>query len=357
MNKLLHVKAGKAVYEMIKDGNFHLNQITAYFGAAGGPRWLIASGFDRTLMMSGLLGRTKPLLLVGASSGALRFAAWLLPEAEESYHRLMEVYIARPDTRTDTPRRVQDSLIEIINAYIEDDALPFAIAHPHYRLAIITARAKNLIAAEIKGIQWFGLALCFLGNLLDRNHLFSFLERVVFYTGVKPPLFTLKPDFQGQYVPLKEANFKHALLASAAIPLIVSGVRDIYGAPPGVYRDGGLIDYHISTRYAAGTDEVTLFFHHQERLIPGWLDRKLKRRLPPPEATENLLLVYPTEAFLDSLPGGKVPDRSDFITYSGDPETRKKRWWEAVKKAAPLGEEFLELFFSGKIREEIEPLS
>ncbi len=52
----LRIKAGKRVYEIIKDGGFNYDSISAYFGPAAGPRWLISSGFDLSLMQQRCLG-------------------------------------------------------------------------------------------------------------------------------------------------------------------------------------------------------------------------------------------------------------------------------------------------------------
>jgi hypothetical protein len=80
MNRI-RIKAGKNIYQIIKDGGFNFDSVSTYFGPAVGPRWLIASGFDLTLLKGGFLGRAKPLQLVGSSAGAFRFAAWLQPQA------------------------------------------------------------------------------------------------------------------------------------------------------------------------------------------------------------------------------------------------------------------------------------
>ncbi|HLE18410.1 MAG TPA: hypothetical protein VI728_09015, partial [Syntrophales bacterium] len=61
------IKAGAEAFEIIKDGGFNLDKVAAYFAPAGGPRWLIASGFDLTLLQGGLLGKNKPVLLAGSS--------------------------------------------------------------------------------------------------------------------------------------------------------------------------------------------------------------------------------------------------------------------------------------------------
>lgn len=352
----LRIKAGKRAYAVLQDGGFSFDLITTYFGPATGPRWLIAGGFDLTLIKSGLLGQKWPLLLAGASAGAWRFAAWMQPEAEKSYQALMEAYITSVYTPKDTPDTINASLRTILNAAIEDDALPFALANRKYRLAIITARAKHLTASESKGIQWMGFALGFLMNAAHRSLLDRFAERIVFYTGPKPPAFALQPDFAGRHVPLSEVNFKAALVASGAIPLVVAGVRNIYGAPNGVYRDGGLTDYHLTRSYGINDTDLTLLFLHQERIIPGWLDKRLTKRQPPPEALENVVMVYPSDNLIAKLPQGKVPDREDFHTYMDHPATRIKNWRQAAAQCAHLGEVFLELVESNKIRDVVERL-
>jgi hypothetical protein len=347
----IRIKAGKRAFEVIRDGGFHLDRVTTYFAPATGPRWLVATGFDLTLMKSGLLGQSRPVTLIGASAGAWRFAAWTQPEPEKSYRTLMEAYITTSYKRTETPVTILQSMQDIINAYLEDDALPFALANKKFRLAVITARAKNLISSETKWIQQIGLGMCFLLNAVDRTHLHRFAERVVFYNGPKPPHFCLRPDYRGRFVPLTEINFKHAVMASGAIPAVIAGVRNIYGAPIGVYRDGGLIDYHLTNRYAPKDDEITLFFNHQERIIPGWMDKKLSYRNPPEGILDNVLMVYPSEDLVAAMPGGKVPDRDDFTAFIDHPGERIERWLGAVQLAEPLGEHFLELVESGKIRD------
>jgi hypothetical protein len=146
------------------------------------------------------------------------------------------------------------------------------------------------------------------------------------------------------------------VIASGAIPTAVAGVKDIFGAPDGVYRDGGFLDYHINQDYSARSDELSLFFHHQERIIPAWMDKRLKRRRPPESALDPVVMVYPSESFVAGLPDGRIPDRTDFKTFIDDQETRIGNWRRTVALAAPLGEEFLELIASGRIRDVVEKL-
>ena len=352
----LRIKAGARAYDIIKDGGFNYDAVSTYFGPAAGPRWLVASGFDATLLKSGLLGRTRGIYLIGSSAGAWRFAAWLQPEAAVCYQRLLDSYINISYTKKDTPASILDKFKDLVNLYLEDDALSFALAHKKYRLAVITARSRHLVALEKTWLQKTGLIAAYLFNFFSRNNIYRFVDRVVFYSGAKPPAFCVRPEFRGSFVRLNETNFKYVVMASGAIPLVVHGLHDIYGAPRGVYRDGGLVDYHLTHQFAAKENDIVLFFHHQERIIPGWLDKSLKRRVPDAETLSNVLMIFPSQNFVERLPDGKVPDRTDFLTYLDDSKTRIKNWHQAVELAAPLGEEFLELVESGKIKDVVEKL-
>jgi hypothetical protein len=350
------VRAGRRAYEEILAGGFSLDRIGTYFGPAGGPRWLVASGFDLTFLKEGLLGRTFPIWLVGASAGAWRFAAWLQPEAVKSYLALMEAYISATYGKKDTPGMILQSLNAIIDSYIEDDALPFALTNKKYRLAVLTCRMKHLTASERPWVQKAGFVLGFLINALHPSLIHLFAERVVFYNGSRPPEFCLRKEFRGCFIPLSEVNFKSAVIASGAIPIAVGGVRDIYGAPDGIYRDGGFLDYHINQDFTTQNNGLTLFFHHQERIIPGWMDKRLKRRRPPESALDSVIMIHPSETFIAGLPGSRVPDRGDFATFINDPAVRIANWRRAVDLAAPLGEEFLEMIASGRLKNVVEKL-
>lgn len=350
----LRIKAGRRAYEIIKDGGFDFDLISAYFGPAVGPRWLIAGGFDLTLLESGVLGRTQVVRLIGSSAGAWRFAAWLQPQAKLCYQKLLDAYINIHYTKSDTPLTILEKFKKLVNIYLEDDALSFALANKKYRLAVITARALNLVALENTWLQKAGLSICYLLNIFSRNNIYRFAERVVFYSGAKPPSFCFNPHFCGKYVRLNETNFKYAIMASGAIPLVVAGVRDIYGAPRGVYRDGGLIDYHLTHQFAAGDNDLVLFFHHQDRIIPGWLDKKRLGRSVDQKTLSNVVMIFPKQSFIERLPDKKVPDRDDFLVYLDDQEARIKKWRAAVHLAAPLGEEFMELVSNNKIRDVVE---
>ncbi len=357
MNGNIRIRAGKQAYAIIKSGGFNLDRIATYFGPAGGPRWLVTSGFDLTLLRERALGRKNPVWLVGASAGAWRFAAWPQPEADKSYLALMDAYITAEYNRKDTPQTILKSLKSIVDSYIEDDGLSFAVASKRYRLSILTARMKNLAASENPFLQRAGFLSIFLANAASARLIHNLAERVVFHSSPLPPDFCIRKEFKGRFCQLNEANFKSAVVASGAIPLVVAGIHDIFGAPYGVYRDGGLTDYNINQDYRTKNGGLTLFFHHQERIVPGWMDKSFKKRHPRPEFLDSILMVHPSETFVDKLPDRRIPDRTDFKTFMDDPKTRIAKWRAAVELASPLGEEFLELVESGRLKEKIEMLT
>jgi len=71
-----------------------------------------------------------------------------------------------------------------------------------------------------------------------------YLQKCVDWEKSGHPFIDMK-GFDITRVPLNRENFHYALLSSGSIPMIMPGVRDIADAPDGVYRDGGVIDYHL----------------------------------------------------------------------------------------------------------------
>jgi hypothetical protein len=182
-----------------------------------------------------------------------------------------------------------------------------------------------------------------------------FYERVVFFAAKGTPEF-LRSSFRGRAIRLTRENVRAAGLATGSLPYIVVGVRDIPGAPPGLYRDGGLTDYQLNQDYRPGEGRVTLFFHYQERIVPGWLDKALKWRKPPASVTHGVLQAYPSADFVKLLPGGRIPDRNDFITFADDADERIRRWDEVSERSALLGEQFLEDVEKGRIPDLVKPM-
>ena len=67
-------------------------------------------------------------------------------------------------------------------------------------------------------------------------------------------------------------------------------------------------------------------------------------------------MVYPSNDFIRKLPYGKVPERGDFKKYADNPSKRKMNWRRTVETSKHLGDQFLELVESGKLRSVTEKL-
>ena len=135
--------------------------------------------------------------------------------------------------------------------------------------------------------------------------------------------------------------------------MVLSGVRDIAGAPRGIYRDGGVIDYHLDLPQSA-PDRLTLYLHFIDRIVPGWFDKKLSWRKPHPSHVDRTILVSPSREFVSRLPHSKIPDRRDFVNF--EPEERLRAWHTAVDMCDELADEFHEVLETDQLAARLEPL-
>ena len=71
---------------------------------------------------------------------------------------------------------------------------------------------------------------------------------------------------------------------------------------------------------------------------------------------DDVLLIAPSEAFIESLPRKKIPDRNDFWHFKGRDTERIECWQTVINKSKRLGYEFIEAVETGKIRELIKPM-
>ena len=147
-------------------------------------------------------------------------------------------------------------------------------------------------------------------------------------------------------VGLDATNAEDALLASGTIPLLASPVRGIAGAPPGLYWDGALVDYHLLLPYQRrhSAERIVFYPHFNDFVTPGWLDKHLPWRRSPRAHPwlDDMLLVAPSPDFLATLPNGKLPERQDFYRYGPDHAGRIRAWETAIAEcgrfaAAVLG--------------------
>ncbi len=300
--------------------------------AAGGPKGLALLALDRRLHDAGYAERN--MRLVGASIGAWRMTALASPDAPAAIERLRRAYVREQNYRAHpSPREVSDVIRGVVRA-LQDGRPPQV--REGVALEVLTARARGPLAGRESKAAFARAAL---DNALARPRLATHLHRVVFTAGA-----TSAPDpfdaFGALHVPLDAGNTEDALLASGSIPLVCAPVRDIAGAPPGDYWDGGLIDYHLLLPYASAPGLV-LYPHFAAHVTPGWLDKFLPWRRAPRahDWLANVLLIAPSAAFLGRLPHGKLPDRNDFYRYGADHAGRIRDWERAIAECERFADE------------------
>lgn len=350
--------AGNGAFEMIKGEGLKPGRVRVIPGAAGGPKWLVLNAMDRLIFGRWLAGGPNPVHLIGASIGAWRFAAAAQSDPEWAIGRFEHAYIHQHYDSKPSPEAVSAESVRVLDHYLDETGVRDILSHSGFRLNIIAVRCRNRLTSSRRRVpQGLGLALAAAANGVSRKLLGWFFERTVFHSPEQgPPLFP-KNTFSLRQTPLSEANFRKALLASGSIPLVMSGVENIPGAAPGVFRDGGVLDYHMDLPFAVGQEELVLFPHYMPRVIPGWMDKRLKWRKPRPDHMDRVLLVAPSEGFVRRLPLGKIPDRNDFYRFKGRDGDRIAYWQAVVEKGRLLADAFHEAVESGTIRESVRRLN
>lgn len=346
--------AGKTALGILRDEGLRPERVSTVASAAGGPKWLVLNGLDRALFGAFFQDRTTPLHLVGSSIGAWRFAALAQPDPLAALERLERAYICQRFRRRPSPARVTQESLWVMGRYLPEAAIPRILAHPVCRLTMVTVRSRRLTACRRPLPLSAGLAGAAVANLLGRRWLSLFFDRVLFHDPRALPPFAPVDRFATCRVPLGPKNFRRALLASGSIPLVMEGVAGIEKAPFGVYRDGGVIDYHLDLPYS-GADGLVLFPHYTRRVIPGWLDKSLSWRTPNARHMDRVLLVAPSRRFVASLPLGKITDRNDFYLFEGADARRMDYWRTVAARSRELADEFMDLVASGRIRERVRP--
>jgi hypothetical protein len=344
----LRLYAGPVARRHIERNGLRPGDVGIVPAAAGGPKGLVLGPLDRFIFGEWLPATTHPVHLVGASIGAWRMATACLREPVPAFERLERDYIAQhyelpPGRRTPTAQHVSQKFGENLAAFY-GGRIGELLAHPRYRLHVVTSRGLHVLGREHRLGTPLGYLGAFLANSIHRKAMGAWLERVVFSSAQDGAAAALPfgiDDYRTRQVALSEQNFQAALQASCSIPFVLSAIHDIPGAPPGAYWDGGITDYHLHLGYrAAGEAGIVLYPHFQKAVVPGWLDKPWTRRHRATAALDSMLVLAPDPGWVSRLPNGKLPDRTDFQRYGTDLPARIQAWSTAVAASRQLADEF-----------------
>ncbi len=353
MSNSLEFYAGEKAFSLIMDNGLSPDMVDIVAGASGGPRWLVLSGLDRAIFGYWFRERTRPLHLIGSSIGSWRFAAAAARDIESTISVFEDMYINQRYSSSPSAKEVSDESRKILNAFLSDNA-DYILNHPFMRLNVISVKNRIFPNMHAMPAMLFFFGCAALLNIVSRKSLGILFKRALFHSQDDTHFKSLN-DFPVEIFRLTENSLEDVLLSSGSIPFVMDGVTGIDGASKAVYRDGGIIDYHLDIPFAS-ENGIVLYPHFFNRIIPGWLDKSLKWRKPKSKNVEDVLIVCPSQEFIDSLPCGKIPDRNDFKLFKGRDNERIKYWQEIQSKNKIMGDEFLEAVESGRIKNILKKL-
>jgi hypothetical protein len=362
----LHLYAGPAARRHIEQHGLAPGHVGIIAAAAGGPKGMMLGALDRFIFGRWLAQSAQPVDLVGASIGAWRMACACMDAPAAAFEKLESGYIHGDITPPPGRKRPAASQVSAATASnlraMYADHIAAILSHPRYRLHVITAHGRHLLARAGRWRTPAGYAGAVLTNAASRRALGAWLERVVFSTpapgSAQPaPLPFATHDYRTLQRLLTPDNFYPVLQASGSIPFLMEAVHDIAGAPRGAYWDGGITDYHLHLAYRRGESRtgpedqktapdvpappagrLVLYPHFQRAVVPGWLDKSLKWRHRATPFLDHLLVLAPNPDWVRRLPGAKLPDRNDFKTLAY--AERVRVWTKATQAARQLAEQF-----------------
>jgi hypothetical protein len=349
----LTFKAGPGALDLIRRHGFDPSCIGTIAGASGGAKWLVLSRLDKAILTSLVPKMREPVHLIGTSIGAWRFACYAQNDPLAAIDRFETVYVEQSYSAKPDAAEISGKSRDIIDTILGTTGAREVLNHPLFRSHVLAVRSKRITASENRWLLGLGLAGAATMNLISRKTLGLFFERALFHDVRERPPFFDASGFPLQTIALTTDNLADAIVATGSIPLVMSGVADIHGAAPGLYRDGGLIDYHHDLQHSTA-EKLTLFPHFYDYLVPGWFDKKLTWRRPQPQHVDRTIVVSPSADFVSRLPYGKIPDRQDFLTLS--PTERIAAWRKCVIACDELADDFTAVIENDKFAERLVAL-
>ncbi|MFQ3249614.1 patatin-like phospholipase family protein [Glaciecola sp.] len=349
---LLNIYAGSVALKRIKEEGFHANLFGGFLGASGGPKWFVLAGLDKIIFPEFLDARKGSIDIMGSSAGAFRAACLAQGDPAAAIDRLANNYAKTVYTENPQAKEITEKGYDLLYRMLGDSGISEALNSDKKNVHFFVQHCHGLVSSEKKASQLLGLSIAAAKNMLKRKSISRQFTRAVFSTRQKEGLFSDPYNFPTDFYTLNSENFVPSLMASGSIPVVLEGIKDIPNAKPGMYRDGGIIDYHFDLAFQQS--DLVLYPHFYDTPTPGWFDKNVKSRQCHESSYENVVMLVPSQEFIAKLPYSKIPDRQDFKDMAA--QQRISYWLEVIKQSESLAEEFIRRLQCVDIIDTIKPI-
>ena len=320
----IQILAGKKALAEIKEHGLRPERIKLMVGASGGPKWLMLSRLDQYLSEHFLPKASQPIELIGSSIGSWRMACYAQKDPLASFKEFEDLYANQRYSDEFRPEEISDYIDKVLGQLFDQSRSIDITKNQLRKLHVVAVRNRKLLNGKSKLAQGVGLLTAATGNLFSSKIVEALYPRVI----ISPGRSTSPYFFEPETIPLTEQNLSQALVASGAIPMVMAPTK-IKGGVDRWYWDGGMVDYHFPGPF--NVDDGLVFYpHFFPKIVPGWFDKSIPWRKAKSKNYENVVMLTPSQAFIDKLPYGKIPDRKDFNNLTNE---ERESYWKTVLAA------------------------